>query len=422
MPIPERALVLINKDYLEKDPADIDVKELSKLEITALKGIGTLYGTKLERKTGIRTVEELAIAEEEQLQNLVNDGISPKLMDKWVVAAKIIYQFAVGTVVPVNVRRTLIAGLAVAGKTSIVRSLQQTRPFTESSPTQGAAIEKLEFLGLNLSVWDLGGQYNFRQMYLDEPKQYLVQTMVLLYVIDVLAPTKINESLEYLEALINKFKYLQESPRIYILYNKCDPNVDVKRERLIDENFKQIELKVKAWTRKQKLDDRIKKFKTSIYDVSSLVTAFSQVFTEISPISRILQDTLVYYSDLHNLQASFLIADNGFVISEHTTRLTKERRDEVFLALMEQVRKAVYDEGGEKFEEAEKSIAVRLDTLGGIYLNIQKLVIKGEEKDVILFFASINMSTDSLSERSRKIVNEQISPWITNFFTLVNKG
>lgn len=392
----------------------MDVSELSMLDVTALKGIGTLYGTKLERKSNIRTVKELALATEDQLSKVVDDKISPKLVDKWVVAAKILHQIAEGKEIPVDVRRTIVAGLAAAGKTSIIKSLQKARPFPTTTPTQGAAIEKIDFLGLNLSVWDLGGQINFRQMYLDTPEQFLVQTMLLLYVIDVQAPTKIKEGLDYLEALLNKFKYLKEKPRVYILYNKCDPDgtTDDKLKRLIGDNLKQVDLTVSAWERKIKLTG-ITKFKTSIYDISGLVNTFSTVFAEISPVSKILQDTLIYYSDLHDIQASFLIADNGFVISEHTARLTKERRDDIFLEIMEQVRKTIYSKEEEKEEE---TITVRLDSLGGIYLIIQRLTVK----NMSLFFASVNTSTDSLPEKSRDMVNEQISPWIRNFFALVN--
>ncbi|MHA1450872.1 MAG: ADP-ribosylation factor-like protein [Candidatus Hodarchaeales archaeon] len=413
MPIPERALDLINKDYLEEDPATININELSGLETTAIKGIGTLYGTKLLRNCGIRYIKELACITEEQIEKLTNDRISPKLIDKWIVAAKILELFAEGMEEPVSSRRICIAGTEAVGKTSIVKSLQQARSFTTTIPTQGASIETLSFLGIDLSVWDLGGQYNFRQMYLDSPGQFLVQTMVLIYVIDVLAPMRIKESIDYLDALISKFKFIQEVPKIYILYNKCDPpsTIEKRRELTIEENLKQIDLKINQYLRKKNLQKAIKTFRTSIYDIPKLVSTFSAIFAEISPVSKILQDTLIYYSDLHDLQASFLIADNGFVISEYSSRLTKERREKLFAIIMERIRETVYSK-----EEKKDSIVERLDELGGVFLVIQSLSVK----DVTLFFSSISSTSETLPPKSREKVTEQIAPWLKNFFSLVS--
>lgn len=413
MPIPERALDLINKDYLEEDPETMNIAKLSELDVTALKGIGTLYGTKLERNCRIRLIKELANTSEEHVQKLVNDRISPKLIDKWIVAAKILMLIADGMEEPISSRRISIAGTEAVGKTSIVRSLQLARSYTSTTPTIGASVESLSFLGLDLFVWDLGGQYNFRQMYLDSPDQFLVQTMILIYVIDVLALSRIKESIEYLDALISKFKFIQGMPKIYILYNKCDPpeTIEKRRELTIEENLKQIDLKVNQYLRKRKLQDSITTFKTSIFNIPQLVSTFSEIFTGISPVSKILQDTMIYYSDLHDLQASFLIADNGFVISEYSSRLTKERRDEIFYEIMERIRETVYDKG-----TVEGKIVCRLDKLGGVYLVIQSLPVK----NITLFFSSISTTSDTLTPKSREKVTEQISPWLKNFFALVS--
>jgi len=52
--------------------------------------------------------------------------------------------------------RILILGLDNAGKTTIVKKLKGD-DLTSISPTLGFSIETLEFRGLNLNIWDIGG-------------------------------------------------------------------------------------------------------------------------------------------------------------------------------------------------------------------------------------------------------------------------
>ena len=67
--------------------------------------------------------------------------------------------------------RFLILGLDNAGKTTIVKKLKG-EDLNKISPTLGFNIETLEFGGLNLNIWDIGGQTSLRAYW----KNYFEET------------------------------------------------------------------------------------------------------------------------------------------------------------------------------------------------------------------------------------------------------
>ena len=78
-----------------------------------------------------------------------------------------------------NEIRILILGLDNAGKTTIVKKLKGEDVNT-ISPTLGFNIETLEFAGINLNIWDIGGQTSLRAYW----KNYFEETDGLIWVVD----------------------------------------------------------------------------------------------------------------------------------------------------------------------------------------------------------------------------------------------
>lgn len=67
--------------------------------------------------------------------------------------------------------RILILGLDNAGKTTIVKKLKG-EDLNTISPTLGFNIETIEFGGINLNFWDIGGQTTLRAYW----KNYFEET------------------------------------------------------------------------------------------------------------------------------------------------------------------------------------------------------------------------------------------------------
>lgn len=400
--IPDRIKSLILDNQLEKPINSYKREALREIPAKAIFGIGKKYFQKLKLKFDILTIADLAKFDPIKAKEV---GISQKLLEKWTLSASIIDRFSLGTDLPISVQRVCIAGLGAAGKSSLLKTLQHQKTMSVNMPTMGARIESLTFLGLPITVWDLGGQLGFRKLYLDEPHHYLARIMLLIFVIDI-QNTRMDEARQYLNDLIIKLKYMKENPKIYLVLHKCDPNIDVdfieKSSALILKEFDSM--LIKAGVKKYKM------LKTSIYDVEGLVHSFSRVFSEISPISKIISDSLAFYTKLHNIEGSFIISESGFITAEWTTRLDRDVRDRIFNELMEEIRKETYDR-----EEKRESFSLSKQ-VEGLYTNVNRI----EFDSVKLFLVLISPELQSFDTSKMNELNDEIKPWIKNFFSIIS--
>jgi GTPase SAR1 family protein len=400
--IPDRIKSLILADQLEQTITDR--KSLLKLPPRAIFGIGKKYSRKLKQKAKIDSIEDLANFHSNKATDV---GISQKLIEKWTLSASIISRYAQDTEEPLSTRRICVAGLGAVGKTSILRTLQHQKATPTNLPTMGAQIERLKFLGLPIMVWDMGGQITFRKLYLGENSEhYLAKMMILIFVIDT-QNTRIDEATQYLTDLLIKLKYIKENPQIYLVFHKYDPNFD-------KDNLDKSIAEISERTRPVLLQYGYTKYKvlrTSIYNVDELVSAFSKVFASISPVSTILSDSLAFYSESHDIEASFLISDSGFITAEWTTRLTEDQRDELFYGIMEEIRKETYEtkENRESFTTA--------NPFEWYSVNINRI----EFDSVKMFLCIITSNIKTFDNPNISELSSELRPWIQNFYSIINR-
>ena len=75
--------------------------------------------------------------------------------------------------------KILIMGLDNAGKTSIILSLQcdtNILSYFKLKPTRGIKRINFEDFSKHYHIWDFGGQEQFRNEYLDDLKEYLIDS------------------------------------------------------------------------------------------------------------------------------------------------------------------------------------------------------------------------------------------------------
>ena len=75
--------------------------------------------------------------------------------------------------------RILMIGLDAAGKTSILYQLKMAE-LVKTIPTIGFNVEMLDYKGLRLTIWDVGGQDKIRILW----KHYYQNTDGILFVVD----------------------------------------------------------------------------------------------------------------------------------------------------------------------------------------------------------------------------------------------
>ncbi|MHA1211287.1 MAG: ADP-ribosylation factor family protein [Candidatus Heimdallarchaeota archaeon] len=108
-----------------------------------------------------------------------------------------------------------ICGLDKAGKTTIVNYLIHGE-FKETIPTMGLNREKINLPKLQLDIFDLGGQTNFRPIWSD----YNEESDGLIFVVDASDKERIEESSEIFHDILDH--QINQNIPVMILLNKCD--------------------------------------------------------------------------------------------------------------------------------------------------------------------------------------------------------
>ncbi|MFX1277995.1 MAG: ADP-ribosylation factor-like protein [Promethearchaeota archaeon] len=110
-------------------------------------------------------------------------------------------------------KKVVICGLDSAGKSTMV-SFLQNGTFIEHTPTMGKELTTLQVQGIRINLIDMGGQKDFRDLWLGEASQ----AECVIFMIDAHAKERFNEAKRELWKLSDNFK---KNPLI-VLANKYD--------------------------------------------------------------------------------------------------------------------------------------------------------------------------------------------------------
>lgn len=203
--------------------------------------------------------------------------------------------------------KVLFAGLHNSGKTTILLALQKKySQISGLKPTKGVERVGFDVLGLDLRVWDMGGQDEFREKYFEKKDEYFSQTDVLFYVIDVLDFRKYYESLTYFLKIIEVFKTHGKLPKIVIFIHKIDP--DIQNDNIISENIEKIHL---LFTQE---GVEMAFFNTTIYNEWSIIQGFSHGLTSLSKKGPALETQLKEFAAQTNSTYILLLDKNRVMI------------------------------------------------------------------------------------------------------------
>ncbi len=186
-------------------------------------------------------------------------------------------------------------------------------------PTVKAKIssQKISVLGLEISNWDLGGQVSYRKAYLENKEKYFTDIQSIFYVIDIQKPARFEEALTYLKEILKSIVELnpdfKKNSTISILLHKLDP--DLKKNQDLVNNANNLEAKIKNLA----TDMKFSFYRTSIYDESSLLKAFSEGVIYLSHKAQLINTLLKEYMSQSFNSATLLLDQNCFIIASRTT-------------------------------------------------------------------------------------------------------
>ena len=196
--------------------------------------------------------------------------------------------------IEVQGQKVLVAGLDNAGKTATLSKFGGRLGISDTiatHPTRGVVRMKFGSSNLNLFIWDLGGQVEYRERYLTNPEQYFIQLDLLLYVIDVQNPERFDESLEYLDKILDSIIMLEEKPYILIFIHKFDP--DIKSDPKIRLNVELLKDNLNDLLKSKDYDFDIEIYLTSIYSMISREPQFAKYIKNLMSSHYSLTDPTV---------------------------------------------------------------------------------------------------------------------------------
>lgn len=210
--------------------------------------------------------------------------------------------------------KILFTGLDEAGKTSIILSLQ--REFSKIallSPTRGAQRRIFDFLGKEISEWDLGGQLSYRISYLKSPGKFFDGTEIAIYVVDIQNKERISEAISYFKDVVTQFRKLEIEPPIYVFLHKYDPAL----KRNAKNEMTNLILEIKDRFKKATDYKKLYYYETSIYDFSSIITAMSEILLSLYPKSELIAKTIQEFAKKVNSEGVVVIDDNSLIIGSY---------------------------------------------------------------------------------------------------------
>jgi GTPase SAR1 family protein len=316
--------------FLEKN-YDRDLRSLFKRDTKVdSKNLAKILDLPVEKLLGIESLKEKLNAAEiysvYDLSQTIPEEVKVEDLDittlkKWIRKAKIIVNYVQN---PLTKKKMLLAGLDFAGKTSLLSVLKKDYGILqELLPTKGAQRDGVEFFGISIITWDLGGQALYRKDYLDEKKSKLFfsETDVIFFVIDVQDEKRYPEALDYYEQTLQAYANLGERPSIVVLFNKMDPKL--KDYNGVLERIAQLEVDIANIS--TSYDFSCVFANTSIFDKNSVFQAFSLGIRSISQTAELVSSLLEEYCIRTNGKAAILLSSEGEVFAQ--TGVSKEYID-----------------------------------------------------------------------------------------------
>jgi small GTP-binding protein len=282
------------------------------------------------------------------------------------------------------VKKICFLGLDNAGKTSIILSIQKRFGFEDDimslTPTRRVDRDTFRFLGIEFSRMDFGGQEEYREDYLRNPDRYLAGTDLIFYIIDAQDHERYMESIDYLDQLLIYFKEEQNYPQIAVLFHKFDPQI------LEDKELNKRTLTLKQSLTKYSIAFDIFFFETSIYDIKSIMDAFS---SGLSLLFDRMEMVTQLFSEISKNYDAILIAlfdSRGITIGEYyRPQLHLHEKLKIYDIYITVQRRIVSEnrqifEFSDKFEDGERfSGVVEVLNFGGIDFYLLFIVEEDEE-------------------------------------------
>jgi GTPase SAR1 family protein len=202
-----------------------------------------------------------------------------------------------------------LVGLSGCGKTSLYsvafaeKSAEETKGL---SPTILYETRRHPFLGLQVGIFDFGGQEQYRKEYMEKPEIFR-GTDILIPIVDLHDPNSFDQAKEYFTGLLEIYRKNNEKPAVFLFLHKYDTE-DYQKE-LLDTNVKKAKEIFLDLFKDYDFEHKL----TSIYLQDELAKVFRDIL--ISSYADLKSHVEKAETQLDEIKAKVIIADiSGNVI------------------------------------------------------------------------------------------------------------
>ena len=288
--------------------------------------------------------------------------------------------------------KIIFAGLANAGKTSFTLTLKrQFSELSEIKPTKGIERTELDILGFKIVNWDLGGQEIYREEYKKKEDVIFSETELFFYIIDIQDIDVYEDALQYLQEISEIYALVdpENLPSIVVCFNKMDPDLIVDYSKQVEELTSKIDKMLEIYDRKM--------FETSIYNLPSVIEAFSWGISKFLPKQTELELILRKFLSEHKI----INAVN--LLEKHSMYLIQSYRDEKtqrFFNLLKEGIISIVEKLGNQLE------ILTFDINNVFKLFVEKMVIL--QRDYYFIFMGKDIDFDSIQDSLANTYYSQI--------------
>ncbi len=244
--------------FLDIDYYPMSLKAILDLEINTLKN---LKGEDVKKfnEINLMTLRDLSTVTVSDFEELSNKSLINKTTFKKALIASILIANAWSKrkqYLKKPKMKVVVAGLNYAGKTSLISRLINDINYNDMinlEPTIGANVEEYQSERIDLILWDLGGQKDNIDEYLEAPERFFIHVDVIIFVVDSQDDVRYIEAVNYLSDLTNILAFLNENPYFVVLLNKADsdivndPDFQIKVEYLTEKITDVFMKSEKSW-------------------------------------------------------------------------------------------------------------------------------------------------------------------------------
>ena len=202
-----------------------------------------------------------------------------------------------------------LVGLGGCGKTSLYsvafaeKSPEDTKRL---SPTILYETRRHPFLGLQVGIFDFGGQEQYRKEYMEKPDIFR-GTDILIPIVDLHDPDNFDQAKEYFNGLLDIYRKNNEKPKIFLFLHKYD--TEAYQKELLDTNVKKAKEMFIDIFKDYEFDSML----TSIYERDKLARVFRDIL--IASYADLKTHVEKAEERLEEIKAKIIISDiSGNVI------------------------------------------------------------------------------------------------------------